>query len=149
VDSHETTIPSPFGEDLSLEKPCCSTYVESFTRDVVVYRRIRRREPISNFLPQLITCEIVLDTTAKGTRGPQTLHPVDFIRHPLHSDLRPLLVESNTGWFKRDIWRVFSVDAFRHRQNRKLSNLDREMSQEGSRTVHHHFHSVHKAMKYF
>jgi hypothetical protein len=52
---------------------------------------------MSNFLPQLITCEIVLDTTTRGTRGPKTLHPVDFIRHPRHSDLRPLLVESNAG----------------------------------------------------
>jgi hypothetical protein len=107
---------------------------------------------MSNFLPQLVTCEIVLDTTANGTSGPQTLHPVNFIRHPLHSDLRPQLVESNTPWLKPDVQSL--ADVFRgrlsvYRQNRKLSNLDREMSQEGSRTVHHHFHSVHEAMKYF
>jgi hypothetical protein len=70
---------------------------------------------MSNFLPQLVTCETILDTKVNGTSGPQTLHLVNFIRHPLHSDLRSQLVERDTLWLEPDVlraWRMFSVDAF-------------------------------------
>jgi hypothetical protein len=40
----------PFGEDTALEKPLRRSLVMSITRDVVVSRRIRRREPSDKVL---------------------------------------------------------------------------------------------------
>ena len=115
MDPHEVTIPFPCSEDLALKKPCSSSYVESFARNVVVCTWVRGREPNSNFLPQLIICVKVLDRTASGTSAPQTLHPVDFVRHPLHSDLGLQSVLRNTLRVEPYVlraWRIFSVDAF-------------------------------------
>jgi hypothetical protein len=50
VKPQKRTSGFPFGEETPLEKPLGSSLVVSTTRDVVVSRRIRRREPFEKVL---------------------------------------------------------------------------------------------------
>jgi hypothetical protein len=50
VEPQKRTIRFPFGEDTSLEEPPCSLLAMGTTRNVVVNRRIRRREPFAKVL---------------------------------------------------------------------------------------------------
>jgi hypothetical protein len=50
VEPQEGTIGFPFGEDTSLEKPIRSLLAMGTTCNVVVNRRIRRREPFAKVL---------------------------------------------------------------------------------------------------
>jgi hypothetical protein len=50
VEPQKRTIGSPFGEDTSLEKPLRSLLAMGTTRNIVVSRRIRRREPFAEVL---------------------------------------------------------------------------------------------------
>jgi hypothetical protein len=50
VEPQKRTIGSPFVEDTSLEKPLRSLLAMGTTCDVVVSRRIRRREPFAKAL---------------------------------------------------------------------------------------------------
>jgi hypothetical protein len=50
VDPQKRTVGFPVGEDTSLEKPLCSLLAMGTTCNVVVNRRIRRREPFAKVL---------------------------------------------------------------------------------------------------
>jgi hypothetical protein len=56
----------PFGEGLALNEPCGSLAVSRFARDVVIFPWIGRREPTSNMLLQLITCQTISGLSFDG-----------------------------------------------------------------------------------
>jgi hypothetical protein len=46
----------PFGESVTLDKPCGGSITVSLQRDAVIFPRIRRRQPGLNGLLELVTC---------------------------------------------------------------------------------------------
>jgi hypothetical protein len=57
VEPQKRPIGLPFSEDTPTEKPLRCFPVIGTTGDVVVYRRILRREPTAEVLAQLVPCE--------------------------------------------------------------------------------------------
>jgi hypothetical protein len=60
VKPHERASCLPFLVDITLSEPSCRALMMRITGDVVVYRRIRRRKPLSDGFLQLGTCDEVL-----------------------------------------------------------------------------------------
>ncbi len=56
MDPQQEALRVPLGEDARLEEPRGSSILMDFTRNVVVWRRIRRSEPTSGLPLQTITC---------------------------------------------------------------------------------------------
>ena len=57
TDPQKGAVLLPFPKCVPLDKPRCSATMLNFTCGVMIDGRIRRREPCSEFLLQLVPCE--------------------------------------------------------------------------------------------